>query len=142
MDEIIDVTPTQSEPLRIAGNGARFGNYLADTIVFYLLIFGLTIIFDSGTMSQETADLLGIIPFFFYFLFLTLFEFACGKTPGKFLTRTKVVKQDGTRPNFLNLLGRNAARLIPFDALSFLFADRGWHDSLSGTYVVYEEGRS
>ena len=56
-------------------------------------------------------------------------------TPGKCATNTVIVNEAGNRPNFGQILGRTFARLIPFDALSF-FSARGWHDSLSGTYVV------
>jgi len=38
---------------------------------------------------------------------------------------------------FLQVLGRNLARLIPFEPISFLGSTRtSWHDRLSGTRVI------
>ncbi len=130
--------------LDIADKGIRFVHNIVDTIAFYAVLF-----FQSMLMG----GLLGIIPeedsvwFLLYYLFLyvmfhTLCEHLFGKTPGKFITKTKVVKKDGSKPTFINLLGRNAARFVPFDPLSFLLSERGWHDQLSDTYVVRDAKKS
>jgi uncharacterized RDD family membrane protein YckC len=63
------------------------------------------------------------------------FEVASGRTLGKFITRTRVVRTDGTAPTTAQILGRTLARLTPFEALSFL-ARANWHDRWSGTVVV------
>ena len=71
-------------------------------------------------------------------VFYTLMEGLTGRTPGKYITRTKVImERDGTKPGFLTSLARSAARLIPFEFASF-FSNRpaGWHDSLAGTLVI------
>jgi hypothetical protein len=47
-----------------------------------------------------------------------------------------VVKHDGSRPNMKSIIIRTLSRLIPFEPFSFLTAERGWHDTLSVTYVV------
>jgi len=76
--------------------------------------------------------------FIFLPIFLTYFIFFEGiwqRTLAKFITKTKVVTEDGSKPSFLRILGRTFARFIPFDAISFLFG-RGWHDHLSKTLVV------
>ena len=73
----------------------------------------------------------------FLILYYLFFESIFQSTPGKALTNTIVVNDNGQRPRFIQLLGRTFGRLIPFDALSFFGNDaRGWHDSLPGTYVV------
>ena len=70
----------------------------------------------------------------FYFVF---FESLIGRTPGKLLTGTRVVDEQGQKPSFGQILGRSLARMLPFEPLSFFGAEnRGWHDSLSKTYVV------
>lgn len=141
MHDIIDTPEKEQKPLNLASTGARFGNYLIDIISFYVMIFIVS--FVAGDFVIDTSeDMLGIFILIFYIMFYTVFEHLTGKTPGKFLTRTNVVKADGSRPSFVNLLGRNTARFIPLDAFSFLFSQRGWHDSVSGTYVVYDEGRT
>ena len=63
------------------------------------------------------------------------FEGIWGRTPGKFLIGTKVVDEEGDPPSFGQIVGRSACRLIPFEPFSF-FGARGWHDSISHTYVV------
>ena len=48
-----------------------------------------------------------------------------------------MVDINGEKPGTQEILIRSLCRLIPFDAFSFLGApDKGWHDSISKTYVV------
>ena len=48
-----------------------------------------------------------------------------------------VVLEDGTKPTTSDIVIRSLCRFIPFEAFSFLGDEgRGWHDSLSDTYVV------
>lgn len=132
---------TEIQKIILADTGTRFGHGIIDTIGFYFVIFLHAMILDEwlGIIPEGGSNWLGIYFFFLYVMFHTLFEHFFGKTPGKFLTKTKVVKKDGSKPTFMNILGRNTARLIPFDALSYLFSDRGWHDHISETYVVVDK---
>lgn len=133
--------PTETEKLILADKGTRFGHNIVDTIGFYFIIFLHAMILDGwlGIMPEGGSNWFGIYFFFLYVMYHALFEHFFGKTPGKFLTKTKVVKKDGSNPTFMNILGRNTARLIPFDPLSYLFSDRGWHDQISDTYVVVDK---
>ena len=75
------------------------------------------------------------------FLYYFMFEGLTGRTPGKYLSRTKVImKKDGTRPNFRSCLFRSLARMLPFglfEAFSYLYAKPiGWHDDITNTLVV------
>ena len=64
-------------------------------------------------------------------------EFSLGKTVGKMLTKSTVVREDGGRITLGQAFGRSLCRLIPFDAFSFLGSTAvGWHDSISKTRVV------
>ena len=62
----------------------------------------------------------------------------CMRTRG--VRRLPVVNEDGGRPRWGQVVGRTFARLIPLEPFSVLFSNhkkrRGWHDSLSKTYVV------
>ena len=62
------------------------------------------------------------------------------KSIGKFITRTMVVFEDGSKPDSGTILRRTLCRIIPFDNLSFLGTpSRGWHDSITNTYVVRKD---
>lgn len=118
---------------RKASKGKRFLTMIIDQTVAYAVTFAL--IFANADSLLENMGM-------FYLLFFTLFlgyyigmEVAFGKTLGKFVTGTSVVTESGEKPTALNIVGRNLARLIPFDALTFLFGN-GMHDSVSKTTVV------
>ena len=70
----------------------------------------------------------------YYLGFETLF----GKTPAKWLTRTRVITNAGNRPTFGHIFKRTLVRFVPFEGLSFLGRGRGWHDRWSRTRVVLE----
>ncbi|WP_348813228.1 RDD family protein [Flavobacterium maritimum] len=131
----------------LATQGQRFLNYVIDLIVQYLIIFVLGFIFTilslltgyTGIMDWigSMGDLEGYVVFFFVvILYYTLFESLCSRTIGKYITKTIVVNEDGSKPDSQIILKRTLCRLIPFDGLSFLGSGRGWHDSISDTYVV------
>ena len=74
------------------------------------------------------------------FTYYMLFEIFWQKTPGKWITRTKVVMADGSKPDFLHILGRTFSRFIPFEPFSFLGKNPvGWHDQLSKTRVINDK---
>ena len=121
-----------------ADKGARFGNYIIDVIGFVIL-FMLHIVVISKLFNiapDPDSPMLSLYYLVLYFGYYFGFEYFLGKTPGKFLTKTKVVDMNGEWPGGKKLLIRNLCRLIPFDNFSFLFGPFGWHDSISGTRVV------
>jgi uncharacterized RDD family membrane protein YckC/type II secretory pathway pseudopilin PulG len=122
--------------------GRRFGNFFIDMVGLYIWSFVLGLIIGFvlalAGLGNIAALVGGILGIFFYPLYYLFFEGIWQKTPGKWLTKTKVVMEDGSKPDFLHILGRSFARWIPFEALSFLFSGHpvGWHDRLSRTLVV------
>ena len=72
--------------------------------------------------------------------YYTISEYCfCGKTIGKFLTRTRVDSCDGTPLTFGQILKRSCARFLPFETISVLFGyggKGGWHDQISKTMVI------
>lgn len=137
----------------LASPQSRFINYFIDRIVivgfvFLVVIFlgFVLIIFDMeenalydwmGSLNTIedflVTNLIGVI----YYI---IFEALTGRTLGKYITKTCVVDRFGNRISFSALLKRSFARAIPLEQFSFLgdYA-RGWHDTLSDTYVVYVE---
>ncbi len=120
----------------------RLANYLIDYFASMILVFLLVLIFSLITKSVFNSEdpgiiggILGIIIGLGYYLF---FEGKWQRTPGKWATGTKVVRLDGTKPTFGQILGRTFSRYIPFEPLSFLVNGHpmSWHDRLPNTLVV------
>lgn len=126
--------------LQVAKSDKRLINYILDFIGVYAFgfIFGfvLATIGQGQIIDNANESLLGLFLFVTYYLF---FESIWQKTPAKWITKTKVVMQDGSKPDFKHILGRSFARLIPFEPFSFLGKNpTGWHDTLSKTIVINE----
>ncbi|MBW8359824.1 MAG: RDD family protein [Weeksellaceae bacterium] len=128
-----------------AANGKRFANYLIDLIIFYLVFTVVVLIigalsgdFEGFLMKLEnTSRLVDTLQTMgAYFAFTFLMEYATtGRSIGKYVTGTAVVKTDGTPLTVTDYLLRNLYRIVPFDALSF-FGNTGWHDKWSSTRVI------
>jgi uncharacterized RDD family membrane protein YckC len=117
--------------------GTRLGNYIIDLILFNIVSVGVALLFsDEDTGKTDNPIFSILLNLILYGCFMMVQELLFqGRSVGKFLTGTKVVDESGFTPPTSVLIARNLCRAIPFNALSFLGA-RGWHDSISGTYVV------
>lgn len=151
LDEILELD------YELASTGQRFLNNIIDTIAFYILVtivFGIggAALFASGTINDLSTDeqvndslggVLGIYFFFFavFFLYYVLFEGTKGKTLGKFITKTKVVCENGEAMSFKKAFVRSLCRLVPFEAISIFFGAQMWHDKWTGTMVVRDNQR-
>ncbi|MGC4101608.1 RDD family protein [Ferruginibacter sp.] len=119
--------------------GTRFINWLVDVII---LAFVLNINKDifkylfkvPEEMIWQVVSIIEICYLLFYFILL---EGVFNTSAGKCVTGTTIVNEKGNRPDFGQVLARSFSRLIPFEAFSF-FANngRGWHDTISKTYVT------
>lgn len=132
---------------KTATHGQRLANYLIDFVLFLLFSFlfgsfmgvSLAIFSPSSIYIFEQDNLLfdyafGFITGVFYYSTL---EFATGRTIGKYVTKTKVIDENGNKPGYGVILTRSVCRFIPFEAFSFLgSSNQGWHDKLSKTRVV------
>lgn len=120
----------------------RIMNGIIDSILciffgplFYKTIF---IIFGDNIFANMVRNLnmfVFILPYIVYYL---SFEYIWQKTPAKFVTKTKVVAQDGKRPTLANIAIRTLSRFIPFDWITFISDNNpnGWHDRWSKTVVI------
>ena len=133
-----------------AGLGYRFANYLIDfafsIIIIWILILIVVVLLSiiKGTSTDESFDYISNLnPLVDRILTLLLYAFIMflteklsnGRSLGKLITGTKVVKSDGSELTTDDLLKRNFSRAVPFDQLSFL-GSNGWHDKWSDTNVV------
>ena len=131
----------------LASHAQRFLNLLMDYIAqLFLFIIAFII---AGVIAQMNGDkdfmvnfvkndmaqytFVTCISLFYY----NVFEIFFARTVGKYITQTIVVDENGEKPNHETILVRSLCRLIPFEIFSFLgMPSRGWHDSISKTYVV------
>lgn len=137
--EVRDVRPAGEAEL--AGKGRRLLNVLLDYVGFLVVSFAFSLAVGALAGGEGLAVLarvpdlvLGVVLMLAYYI---VFEGLFGRTPAKFLTGTRVIDEQGRKPSLPKVLGRSAARFIPFEFLSFLGENgRGWHDRMSGTRVV------
>lgn len=131
------------EDIYVSSKYRRFFEYLIDRIAIYILVVAYLCTKDEYEvlyMSEGEYILISVcILLAYYFILELLFS----QTLGKLILGLQVVGEDGKKPSVMAILKRTIFRLIPFDALSFLFGgwDDGeltgsWHDRLSRTYVA------
>ncbi len=135
----------------LASSGKRFANFLIDRTLFtgIFFVFGVLIAFYAElTGDYETLDYVKrfeninrfldmLITGLLFAILYSIFEFKTQRTIGKYITKTKVVLENGEKPDLNTIITRSLCRIIPFDALSYLGnPSRGWHDTISNTYVV------
>lgn len=133
----------------LASAGKRLANFIIDYIVKNIVLFILffiiilidqflgdgSIAFWAQSINKLEEMLIGFVLLLVYY---TVMESVTkGRTIGKYITNTKVVDKKGNSLGSDVILKRTLCRIIPFDAFSFLGNNpRGWHDSLSDTYVI------
>ncbi|WP_333599534.1 RDD family protein [Flavobacterium sp.] len=131
----------------LASHAQRFLNLLSDTmlqVVLFLIVLMVVEASAAPAVNKAFQSYVLVNPIGQYtfvsviaLLYYNIFEVLLARTPGKFITQTLVVDINGDLPNHQMILVRTLCRLIPFNGLSFLgFPARGWHDSISKTYVV------
>jgi uncharacterized RDD family membrane protein YckC len=115
----------------------RFIHFIVDTIVWLIIAAILTFPLNA---KDDLQMLLGYLLLFTSFMgYYTFMETKYQKTIGKFMTKTKVVNKNGSKPEVGDIVRRTFYRLIPFDRVSFLFSPNGFHDRLSDTTIIKDE---
>ncbi|GAA3954735.1 RDD family protein [Hymenobacter algoricola] len=118
-----------------ASKTRRFLNWLIDSIGVFLLLTLLVRFCSSPTTTRLQLQLASMSLLFVYYAGA---EFFFQRSVGKLLTHTLVVSQDDERPSLGAVLLRTVCRFIPLEPLSLLLTGkRVWHDTLSGTKVVF-----
>jgi uncharacterized RDD family membrane protein YckC len=126
----------------------RFVNHLIDLIPQYAIMYGISYSFlylgeftGNYTLNNYWAGLSQIenllYSYILMLLYFFIFESINNRTLGKYVTKSMVIMSNGEKPTYQQIFKRSLCRMIPFDGLSFLGANgKGWHDSMSNTYVV------
>ena len=114
---------------------------LIDSLIIYTLLFLVGLILALlGILTVENSSKFTEYGLFFIVFagYYFTFESIVGKTPAKFITKTRVVDYDNNQPGKMTILGRTLCRFIPFDGLSFLGLS-GFHDKFSNTKVIIDK---
>ena len=130
--------------VKVISGGKRFAHYFIDLIlfhIFYEVISRILLLFDiSDSIGVLFIGFIHVNSMFIisYSLYYIIFEYFFQKSPGKFLTKSRVIDVYGNKPSISNIIIRSVIRLVPFEVFSCL-SDRGWHDRWSDTFVVPDE---
>lgn len=125
----IEAEPVTEVPS--AGGGKRFLNLLIDRVailgIFFVVGIVLVILDERGVTHRAANffDEIGALEDMLMtglagVLYYSCLEGTCGRSLGKWITGTKVVTVSGEPLKFGAVLGRSFARMVPFEAFSFL----------------------
>lgn len=123
--------------MRTVGDGTRVLNFLVDTLVIFTLAYfsfkswNWYVLYWGYTPHNFGWFFFGIL-FFYYLLFESIFT----RTPGKWVTYSKVVDKSGKRPSFPAIFIRSLSRLIIIDLFFIPFLGKPLHDYVSKTQLV------
>lgn len=110
----------------------RLTNFLVDIFIIYIVAIIIDILLILGDIYFSSVYAV----MFLYYLGLESYN---GQTIGKLLTKTRVVNNNGTRPNFLKIFIRTVSRFFLLDAISYMFGfERGFHDQISSTTLKHK----
>ena len=123
--------------MQIVGIGTRVLNFLVDTIIIAIISmfsyhgWNLYVMFYGYLGFNFGWFFFGIL-----FIYYLVFEFIFGRTPGKWLSYSKVVDKEGKRASFGKIVLRSLTRLLLIDMFFIPFLDKTLHDYFSKTEVV------
>jgi len=123
--------------MKNVGIGTRVLNFVIDTILITLISWGFYKWHSFYVFYYHATDVDYYIFFWitlviYYFIFETIFL----RTPGKWLSLSKVVSLQDKRPALWQLLVRSIVRLVLIDSFFIPFLDGTLHDFASRTKVV------
>ncbi|MFT4155425.1 RDD family protein [Parafilimonas sp.] len=119
------------------GVGIRVLNFLVDTLLIFGITYGASAWWDFHVMywSYPPAQFYTLF-FMVLFIYYTIFEALFKRSPGKWLSKSKVVNKNGGKPAFWQILVRSLVRLTIIDCFFIPFFDGPLHDYLSQTAVT------
>jgi len=119
------------------GIGTRVINFLIDTAIISLISFivNKVLLFYVVYWSFTYIDpllIFALVLFIYYFIFESIWA----RTPGKWLSYSKVVDKKGLKPHFGKIFLRSIVRLTVIDCFFIPFLNKTLHDYVSSTEVV------
>lgn len=95
--------------------------------------------FWSFYLNEKNVSLSGLFTLVIYY---SVFESINGKSPAKYITKTKVVSKSGKKANVLQVFVRSFTRIFYFEAITFILGKNcqyGLHDLISRTKVIKQK---
>jgi uncharacterized RDD family membrane protein YckC len=125
------------------GIGTRTINFVIDTLIISFFTFLIYRGWEFRVYYYHEYFLVSnsfyaiwiffAITLLIYYIF---FESIFARTPGKWLSFSKVVNKKGIKPRFFQILLRSIVRLTIIDCFFIPFLDKTLHDYVSKTEVV------
>jgi uncharacterized RDD family membrane protein YckC len=123
--------------MKQVGIGTRALNFLVDTIIISVLAYAAFKTWNWYVMYWHYPFYnFGWFFFGILFVYYTLFELIAGRTPGKWMSFSKVIDRNGKRASAIQVFIRSIIRLTIIDMFFIPFLDKPLHDYLSKTEVV------
>ena len=123
--------------MQTVGIGTRVLNFVVDMLIISLI----SMFCFHGWNVYAQLHYLHVYNYGWFFwgtilVYYLFFEMLFARTPGKWLSYTKVVTSKGKRPSAGIIILRTLSRLIVIDMFFIPFLDKTLHDYLSKTEVV------
>ncbi|HWB25215.1 MAG TPA: RDD family protein [Chitinophagaceae bacterium] len=123
--------------MKKVGIGTRVLNFVIDTLLVFFISWGFYKWHNFYVFYYQKTP----IDFYIFFwltlvVYCFLFEAFFSRTPGKWLTMSKVVDRHDKRPALWQVVVRSVVRVIPIDCFFIPFLDGTLHDFASNTKVV------
>jgi len=123
--------------MKEVGVGTRVINFLVDTILIFILAFSFYKWWSFYVLYWQYT----YFPFYMFFwattfVYSAFFELIWSRTPGKWLSISKVRNAAGGKAAWYQVVLRSLLRLTLIDCFFIPFLDRPLHDALSKTRVV------
>ncbi len=133
-DEFGSIPSPNNSQLAEVPKGTRFVHHLLDSFLYLGICSGIVVYFADSYIYQiqyNASMSLGfiLVALIARLMYSPIFETLFGATPGKFLTGSKVVNENGEKITFNQSLARTFGRMVPFEPFSFLGKNKGWHDA-------------
>ncbi|MBT1698703.1 RDD family protein [Fulvivirgaceae bacterium PWU4] len=138
-DQILDAPTVESTRLQYAGFGIRFGAYIIDFVLLFVVNFVIGLALAQVPLLGSLISLVIGVCYFGYM------ESSDGQaTLGKMAVGIKVGDENGGPITFMNALGRYLGKIVSALLLCIGFLMVAWdekkqglHDKMAGTYVFH-----
>jgi uncharacterized RDD family membrane protein YckC len=142
----------QNTNFEYATTGQRLANLLIDLIIVWIIAVVIQVIISIFSSSfrelvidpepdSSTKAITMLISTVLFIIAYSLIEWSTkGRSLGKLITKTVVIKEDGSQITFKEAFLRSVVRMVPFDTISG-FSGYPWHDKWTKTYVVKKQVR-